>query len=143
MGKQYKLRGINDDHNTCEVCGKTNLKKVMWISEVTQDGETLDPFAAGTTCGANLLGVATSRTSRAEAERKVSELAINQIEKAVELFVAEHCWMRGNMYLPKDMGFILVEAQRAGNIQIFIDERNKRYPLLDSSLPVETRIKYA
>lgn len=55
--KRYALKGINDDSTVCSVCGRVELKKVMWLVELDSEGnETGDPFHCGTTCGARLLG---------------------------------------------------------------------------------------
>ncbi len=43
---------INDEHDTCECCGKTGLKRVAWIR--IEDG-TVVPF--GVCCAASVLGV--------------------------------------------------------------------------------------
>lgn len=54
--RRYRLLGINDDETTCTVCGKVELKRVMWLQELDPDGGLLgDPFWCGTTCGAKLL----------------------------------------------------------------------------------------
>jgi hypothetical protein len=50
----YIIKGINDETSTCERCGKTNLKKVVWVAKVV-DGVEGDPIAVGTTCAARLL----------------------------------------------------------------------------------------
>ena len=147
MNKQYKLRGINDDHNTCEVCGKTNLKKVMWLSEITKDGEVLDPFAAGTTCGSKMLGISGSKQIK---ERKIQEIAKNQINKAVDelvsgWFVRRHrdsgpvYGMKGGNLVPPEMFKTFCEV----SLVEFLKLRNEKYPLMNSSLPIEERIKYA
>lgn len=55
--KRYGLKGVNDEAETCVVCGKVELKRVMWIVELDADGnEISEPFHCGTTCGAKLLG---------------------------------------------------------------------------------------
>lgn len=54
--KRYALKGINDDETTCSICGKVELKRVMWIVELDADGgEIGDPFPCGTTCGAKTM----------------------------------------------------------------------------------------
>jgi hypothetical protein len=30
--KRYGLKGINDEETTCCVCGKIELRRVMWLS---------------------------------------------------------------------------------------------------------------
>ena len=139
MNKQYKLRGINDDHNTCEVCGKTHLKKVMWLSEITEDGEILDPFAAGTTCGATLLGI--RKSGKAATERAINEAAMKQVSDAVVKFFNENCIVRGNIYIPREM---LAERYADGMTSgKFVTIRNEKYPLLNQRLSIQERIKFA
>ena len=54
---KYKLLGINNDTETCDACGKTGLKRVMWLERLDSDGNgTGDIKAYGTTCGARTLG---------------------------------------------------------------------------------------
>lgn len=57
MTKKYAYKGTNNDTENCEICGRNDLKKVMWLIELDPDGGELgEAFAAGTTCGAKLLG---------------------------------------------------------------------------------------
>lgn len=54
--KKYALKGINDDQTECAICGKTELRRVMWIVELDADGSEIgEPFHCGTTCGSKLL----------------------------------------------------------------------------------------
>jgi hypothetical protein len=43
---RYQVIGVNDDVDTCDCCGKTGLKKVVWI----EDTETGVVQHFGTTC---------------------------------------------------------------------------------------------
>jgi hypothetical protein len=55
--KRYALKGINDDRTECTVCGKVELKRVMWLVELDAEGTEIgDAFHCGTTCGAKLMG---------------------------------------------------------------------------------------
>ena len=45
---------INDDTDTCSCCGRTNLKRVVWI----RDNVESDPTAYGTGCAATAMGFA-------------------------------------------------------------------------------------
>jgi hypothetical protein len=55
--KKYAYKGTNEDHDTCLVCGRSGLKKVMWLVELDPDGgEIGEAFAVGTSCGPTLLG---------------------------------------------------------------------------------------
>ncbi len=33
MNNRFKVLGINDDRDFCEICGKVELKKVVWLEE--------------------------------------------------------------------------------------------------------------
>lgn len=140
MSKQYKLRGINDDHNTCEVCGKTNLKKVMWLSEIAEDGNILDPFAAGTTCGSRMLGIG-SGLGKARISAKVQEFARKQISQAQQKFVDENCVIRSGNYIPRDM--LAIRYSEGMTIGEFLKLRNEKYPILNMALPLDELIKHA
>jgi len=48
----WQILGINGDQDFCDVCGKVELSKVVWL-ENTETGEIK---AAGTTCAARMLG---------------------------------------------------------------------------------------
>lgn len=50
MAATIKILGTNSDHDTCNRCGKTNLKKVVWI-EI--DGGEPEPI--GCECAARLV----------------------------------------------------------------------------------------
>lgn len=47
----YKLLGISDETDTCEVCGKRHLKRIL----VLEDKETNAVIRCGTDCGSRLL----------------------------------------------------------------------------------------
>ena len=56
MSNQYTLLAVNDEQTVCEVCGKVELKKVMWLAPLNEDGGIDgEAFAVGTTCGAKML----------------------------------------------------------------------------------------
>lgn len=64
--KRYALKGVNDEQHECAVCGKVELRRVMWLVEVDADGcEIGIPFHCGTTCGAKLLGCTQSKVNTA------------------------------------------------------------------------------
>ena len=79
--KRYGLKAINDEAETCSICGKVHLKRVMWIVELDQDGNPMgDVFNCGTTCGAKLLKVTNAQINtkikhfRTEVERQRQRL---------------------------------------------------------------------
>lgn len=49
---RYRYHGTNDEADTCSCCGRKNLKRVAWLSEIDGDGEAA-PY--GTTCAALML----------------------------------------------------------------------------------------
>ena len=54
--KKYAVLGVNQDQDVCDVCGKTNLKKVVWFSELNSQGEKVgNPFCTGVDCAAKLM----------------------------------------------------------------------------------------
>jgi len=52
--KTYIIKAVNSDTDTCSCCGRTNLKKVAWVSMVV-DGIENDPAPFGTTCAAKAI----------------------------------------------------------------------------------------
>ena len=62
MSKLYTVKGINDDQDTCDICGKENLKRVVWL----EDTETLELIACGTTCAAKLQGIKVAEQKKME-----------------------------------------------------------------------------
>ena len=91
--KRYALKGINDDETTCSVCGRVELKRVMWVVELDADGNELgDPFHCGTTCGAKMMNqqlkVVNKVASTFEAKRK-KQIWFNKYKKENELGVRD------------------------------------------------------
>jgi len=132
MTKQYTLKGINEDHDTCEVCGKTDLQKVMWLSEIDSDGnESGDPIAAGTTCGAKLLGL--RLRSHKKIQSAVKDIAIRKIRRAIRSLKTSDMfctvWINGSRYkMPKSIAYY---AKR-NNMQLAeaCKMRKEMYPIL-------------
>lgn len=125
----YKLKAINSDHDICNVCGKTSLQKVMWLAELDQDGNENEPFPAGTTCGARLLGVSTRGGHKAVSLR-IKDLAYKKISKA-QLTLKQNSslfWLHNNTYLPIDT----VIQLRLGKMTMSeaLQIRAERYPLV-------------
>jgi hypothetical protein len=52
MNEKVVILGINSDKDTCDCCGKKNLKRVIWLQF-----EGSDAVAYGTSCAAKALGV--------------------------------------------------------------------------------------
>jgi len=80
MTKRYGLKGINDEQHECSVCGKVELKRVMWLVELDDDGNEVGlPFHCGTTCGANLMNQKISKVRTAI--KNLRSYEYEQIEK--------------------------------------------------------------
>ena len=60
----YSLKGVNSDSDTCELCGKTGLKRVMWLEMLDDDGNgTGIVMSMGVCCGAKSLGLTGKHSS--------------------------------------------------------------------------------
>jgi hypothetical protein len=72
---RIRVRGINNDHDTCSHCGKTGLKRVVWCEYLDAEGNgTGDVEPIGTSCAARLLRTTTTRVTRsAEAADREAE----------------------------------------------------------------------
>ena len=78
----HRILGINDDETSYCLCGKQNLKKVVWLAELDTDGNHVNTTFVGTTCASYLLtGVKTVKAG-------------NQVFKAAEeLHEAHAMWL--------------------------------------------------
>ena len=73
MSKKFRLVGINDDTNVCSCCGRDDLKRVLWLLPLDQDGNPEgEPIPYGSSCGAKALGWAhpTSSTTKTHIENE-------------------------------------------------------------------------
>lgn len=77
----YRIKGINSDTDTCECCGRTGLKRVVWLAPVVDDTE-YDPAAYGSSCAAVVMG------RGREAGRKVVDEAL-AANRAARIAAAE------------------------------------------------------
>lgn len=55
MTTSYRVHGISDDTDTCEICGKTELRRVVMLAVLDADGNQEDLLYAGSTCAARKL----------------------------------------------------------------------------------------
>lgn len=62
--KAYALVAVTDDESVCSCCGKLDLKRVMWLVSLDEEGEREgEVFSVGTTCGKKLLQVTQSKVN--------------------------------------------------------------------------------
>ena len=80
--KAWKIIGINDDETICALCGKENLKRVIWI----ENEETGEVMAVGTTCISKMLGITTKEQKKRE--KLFAKIAKAKIEKELNAFSA-------------------------------------------------------
>lgn len=106
MAQQYTLKGINNDSETCEQCGKTGLKRVMWLEILDAEGNQTDSvIPMGTCCGARALGFkgefkSVEQVAQAVDQKQKREAAIIQAQKMVVEFNDEIAIIKnGNSYV--------------------------------------------
>lgn len=72
----YTIAAVNDEHTTCECCGRTGLKKTAQLINEAGDVKIL-----GTTCAASFLG-----SKQAKAQNKIAaSLACPNLVRYVEI----------------------------------------------------------
>jgi hypothetical protein len=60
----YQLKGVNDEQDTCSLCGRSNLRRVAWLVELDSDGnEVGEVLHYGTDCAGQLLHGSKSRSN--------------------------------------------------------------------------------
>ncbi len=90
---RYRYLATNDDESSCSCCGRTGLKRVVWLAELDEDGNEVDDgLSYGTTCAAHLLlrrHPAERKPKLSEAEKIIKAAAIETrraaMHKAMEL----------------------------------------------------------
>lgn len=81
--KAYRYLGTNDDSDTCCLCNKTELKKVVWLEHV----ETGSVQCYGSCCAAKLMGMYSDEYKtwiKAEKERIEKDM----MEKIMNKYIA-------------------------------------------------------
>lgn len=75
MDTTIKILGTNSDHDTCNRCGKTGLKKVVWVEINGGESEPL-----GCECAARLMRVSSRKVwSKAKAADAAAKIAAKNI----------------------------------------------------------------
>ena len=78
---RYTVKGVNNDEETCSHCGRTNLKRVVWLSALDADGNEGTVAHYGVDCAARLITSTGTKTSGKEVHNLGK--AINYAEKWV------------------------------------------------------------
>lgn len=127
MTTTYRVHGITDDTDTCEVCGKIELKSVIMLA-IIEDGEELGELIyAGSTCGPRLLAkqygkrVTPSRVrDAATAAERVRLEAIRWAQEFAALTVNQYIAANANAYLNSTHGDVTaaLNAARQGYLDV-------------------------
>jgi hypothetical protein len=83
MGSRFVVKGVNDEQNFCSCCGKSGLKRVVWI----QDTETGVVSHFGTTCAespAKAFGISTEIRAAVRKFQSDAKKAAKAAERAAE-----------------------------------------------------------
>ena len=133
--KRYALKGINDDAHECAVCGKVELRRVMWLVELDADGsEVGEPFHCGTTCGAKLLGYTHSKVAT-----KVKNFPGLVWAKREELFRSHPSAIASRQML-NELNHIADVAQISNHVRMSWEER-KNHPLFIEHMRLEAEAR--
>lgn len=131
MAKKFKLIGTNDEADTCCCCGKSGLKRVVWLVPLDVDGNPEgEAEHYGTSCAARMLGW--SHATSAKAKKAIEVLADSAsretVREAVSKIRAEHCAIYNGMHfvLKSDLT-ALTEGEI--NIQAAIKHVRSAFPI--------------
>lgn len=111
--KRYALKGVNDDESVCAVCGKVELKRVMWLVEINADGvECGDVFPVGVVCGAKMLRLTTSKVST-----KANSFAAYAKRVREGMMYSHPSWKERERLLKENAGIPFVKRVESGLLQ--------------------------
>ena len=101
MTQKFRIVGVNDDQTTCLLCGREELKRVVWLVALDADGNPEGtPGHYGTSCAARMLGWshATSAATKRKVEVEGIRAAEATIGKACDKVRAAHCELHSGMF---------------------------------------------
>jgi hypothetical protein len=84
---RFVIKGINDEQDSCSCCGKTGLKRVVWI----EDTETGDINHFGTSCAtqpAKCFGISKSEINSAVRKFEASLVAKQNADRYAKMTAA-------------------------------------------------------
>ncbi len=121
----YRLLGINDDTDTCDVCGKIELRRVMAIEPLDADGNSDgDVIYAGSTCGARMLSRTLGRRVTAKRVTDAAESVARLMTRARE-WADEFADMRENEYIKANANGLLNVT--GGDVDAALELGRERY----------------
>lgn len=97
MTTSYRVHGITDETDTCEVCGKVELKRVIMLGVLDADGNQEDIIYAGSTCAARKLSNAGAAVKATRVRDAAS--AAGRVWTQARAFVTEMDGVTFNVYL--------------------------------------------
>lgn len=129
---KYRIKGINDEHDTCDLCGKAGLKRVVWLAPLDRDGqETADPSPYGVCCAAELLRLPWgAKKNRDYIESKHRQCLVERWTDHRKRLIEDgtlKVW--SGIFLPLDIRVAYCKGEISFDDQIKL--RNKRYPMFD------------
>lgn len=93
----YRVHGTTDDTDTCEVCGKVELRSVVMLAVIENGEELGELIYAGSSCASRLLA---KRGKRVTASRvRDAAAAAARVKVSADKFVAEMEGLSFNQYL--------------------------------------------
>ena len=101
---KFKVLAVNDDRDFCECCGKTGLKKVVWI-ENTETG-VIQHF--GTSCAA-----APAKGFESDKEIKAAVRKFEDIVRGCAMVATHQYRAAGGLYVTGKDAFSRAPADRA------------------------------
>ena len=119
----YTIKGINDEEDTCSCCGKTGLKRVVWLAAVSVDGEESEPMPLGTSCAAKKMFGKSSGKASDE----------NKLTAAMSAAVKAKCHQLLNSFVAFGSNCVPAELIEMAKVDLFaaMTERNNRFPILN------------
>lgn len=97
----FRIKGVNQDSDTCECCGKTGLKKIVWLDRY-EAGELAETVGYGRDCAGRALRMTARAAEKAaeEKDRLAAEAARNVIHpvgdvRSVRTVIVEAVYANG------------------------------------------------
>lgn len=87
MMTSYRVHGTTDDTDTCEMCGKIELRSVVMLAVLDTDGETGELIYAGSTCASRMLAKRGTRVTAARV--RDASTAAARVRAQAAVFAAE------------------------------------------------------
>lgn len=119
----YTIKGINDEEDTCSCCGKTGLKRVVWLAAVSVDGEESEPMPLGTSCAAKKMYGKSIGKAKDE----------NKLVAEMNVAIKNKCYQLLESFVDSGSYCVPAELLEMAKIDLFaaLAERNNRFPILN------------